>query len=132
MKAVGVIVEYNPFHNGHAFHVKHAKEQASADVVIAVMSGNFLQRGEPALVSKWYRTKMALFGGVDLVFELPYQYATQNAEIFANGAISILDAGGCDSFCFGSESGDLSSFLRTIDFLENKQDVYNENIKKFS
>ena len=129
MKAVGVIVEYNPFHNGHAFHVKKAKEARKADVVIAVMSGNFLQRGEPALVSKWARTKMALLGGVDLVFELPYRYATQQAEIFANGAISILDGAGCDSFCFGSESGDISLFYRTLDFLENNQTLFDEQIK---
>ncbi|OIK14054.1 hypothetical protein BIV60_13145 [Bacillus sp. MUM 116] len=130
MKAVGVIVEYNPFHNGHAFHVQAARETANADIVIAVMSGNFLQRGEPALVSKWYRTKMALLGGVDLVFELPYQFATQNAEVFADGAVSILDAVHCESFCFGSESGDISSFLRTIDFMEEHQVTLNEKVKR--
>ena len=97
MKAVGLIVEYNPFHNGHAYHLQAAKEAAGADVVIAVMSGNFLQRGEPALVSKWYRTRMALLNGVDLVFELPYLFAVQKAETFANGAVSILDAAGCAS-----------------------------------
>ena len=70
MKAVGVIVEYNPFHHGHAYHVKKAKEITGAEIVIAAMSGNFLQRGEPALVSKWTRTEMALYGGIDLVFEL--------------------------------------------------------------
>ncbi|MDR6998019.1 nucleotidyltransferase [Neobacillus niacini] len=130
MKAVGVIVEYNPFHNGHAFHVQAARETANADIVIAVMSGNFLQRGEPALVSKWYRTKMALLGGVDLVFELPYPFATQNAELFADGAVSILDAVQCESFCFGSESGDISSFLRTIDFLKEHQEIFDENVKR--
>ncbi|MED3562012.1 nucleotidyltransferase, partial [Bacillus xiapuensis] len=84
----------------------------------------------PALVSKWYRTKMALLGGVDLVFELPYQFATQNAEIFADGAVSILDAVHCESFCFGSESGDISSFLRTIDFIEEHQVTLDEKIKR--
>ncbi|MBI0578378.1 nucleotidyltransferase [Neobacillus cucumis] len=130
MKAVGVIVEYNPFHNGHAFHVQAARETSNADIVIAVMSGNFLQRGEPALVSKWYRTKMALSGGVDLVFELPYQFATQNAEFFADGAVSILDAVHCESFCFGSESGDISSFLKTIDFLEEHHEIFDENVRR--
>ena len=130
MKAVGVIVEYNPFHNGHAHHLHAAKEAAKADIVIAVMSGNFLQRGEPALVSKWYRTKMALLGGVDIVIELPYQFATQKAETFANGAISILDAIGCHALCFGSESGDISSFLQTIDFLDRIKTRIDENIKK--
>ncbi|WP_342430494.1 nucleotidyltransferase [Neobacillus sp. FSL H8-0543] len=131
MKAVGIIVEYNPFHNGHSYHLQAAKEVAQADIVIAVMSGNFLQRGEPALVSKWYRTKMALLGGVDIVIELPYQFASQKAETFANGAISILDAIGCQALCFGSESGNISSFLETIDFLAVNQDIYDENIKRF-
>ncbi|MGZ4160882.1 MAG: nucleotidyltransferase [Neobacillus sp.] len=129
MKAVGVIVEYNPFHNGHAFHLQAAREASGADVVIAVMSGDFLQRGEPALVSKWNRTRMALLGGVDIVFELPYRFATQKAETFANGSVSILDAAGCEFLCFGSESGDLASFLQTINYLEEKQASYNENIK---
>jgi predicted nucleotidyltransferase len=129
MRAVGVIVEYNPFHNGHAFHLDAAKEATGADIVIAVMSGNFLQRGEPALVSKWYRTKMALFNGVDIVIELPYQFATQKAETFANGAVSILDAIGCNSLCFGSESGDLSSFLETIDFFNKHKEQLNLHIK---
>ncbi|MEH7275545.1 nucleotidyltransferase [Neobacillus vireti] len=129
MKAVGVIVEYNPFHNGHAYHLQAAKESAQADVVIAVMSGNFLQRGEPALVSKWYRTKMALLNGVDIVLELPYQFAAQKAETFANGAVAILEAIGCHSLCFGSESGDISSFIQTVDYLDRHKDRFDENIK---
>jgi predicted nucleotidyltransferase len=131
MKAVGIIVEYNPFHNGHSYHLQAAKEAAKAEIAIAVMSGNFLQRGEPALVSKWFRTKMALQAGVDIVIELPYQFASQKAETFANGAISILDAIGCEALCFGSESGDISSFLETIHFLAVNQEKYDENIKSF-
>jgi len=131
MNAVGLIVEYNPFHNGHAFHLNASKEAAGAEVVIAVMSGNFLQRGEPALVSKWYRTKMALLNGVDIVFELPYMFAVQKAEIFASGAISILNAAGCDSVCFGSESGELSSFIQTIDFMNEQKQQLEENIHRF-
>ena len=131
MKSVGLIVEYNPFHNGHAYHLQASKVAAQADVVIAVMSGNFLQRGEPALVSKWQRTKMALLNGVDIVFELPYRFATQKAETFAFGAVSILDAVHCESLCFGSESGDLSDFLQTIDYLKEQQNPYNENIKSY-
>lgn len=129
MRAVGVIVEYNPFHNGHAYHLQVAKGTAEADLVVAVMSGNFLQRGEPALVSKWYRTKMALLNGVDVVLELPYQFATQKAETFANGAVSILDAIGCHSLCFGSESGEISSFSQTVDYLDKHKDQFDENIK---
>ncbi|MEH7118710.1 nucleotidyltransferase [Neobacillus vireti] len=131
MNAVGIVVEYNPFHNGHAFHLNASKKAADAEVVIAVMSGNFLQRGEPALVSKWYRTRMALLNGVDIVFELPYRFAVQKAEIFANGAISILDAAGCNAVCFGSESGNLSSFIETIEFLTIQKNQFEENIQRF-
>lgn len=132
MKAVGVVVEYNPFHNGHAFHLKQAKKLTGADIAIAAMSGNFLQRGEPALVSKWSRTKMALEAGVDLVFELPYQFATQHAEIFAEGAVSILSASGCDTLCFGSESGKIEAFHKTVRFLEENDERFQENIKFFT
>jgi predicted nucleotidyltransferase len=129
MKAVGVIVEYNPFHNGHAYHLQAAQEISEADLTVAVMSGNFLQRGEPALVSKWYRAKMALLGGVDIVLELPYQFATQKAETFANGAVSILDAIGCQSLCFGSESGDISTIIQTVNYLEKHKERLDESIK---
>ncbi len=107
MKAVGLIVEYNPFHNGHAYHLQAAKEAAQGRCSYCCYERKLFQRGEPALVSKWYRTKMALLNGVDIVLELPYQFATQKAETFANGAVSILDAIGCHSVCFGSESGDI-------------------------
>jgi Predicted nucleotidyltransferase len=85
MRAVGIVIEYNPMHNGHAYHVLRSREVTGADVVVAVMSGNFLQRGEPALTNKWSRTEMALRQGVDVVLELPVVYATQNAELFAWG-----------------------------------------------
>jgi predicted nucleotidyltransferase len=130
MKAVGLVVEYNPFHNGHAHHLHAAKELSGAEIVIAVMSGNFLQRGEPALVSKWYRTKMALAAGADLVLELPYIFATQKAETFANGAVSILDAIGCDSLCFGSENGNIEDFYKTSAFMAEKNEIFQDHIKK--
>lgn len=131
MKAVGVIVEYNPFHHGHAYHVQKAKEITGAEIVIACMSGDFLQRGEPALVSKWTRTEMALLGGIDLVFELPYSFAVQKADTFANGAVSLLNAAGCDSICFGSESGTIEEFYQTYHFLKQNENAYNEAVKKF-
>ena len=109
MKTVGLVVEYNPLHNGHKHHFEAAKEATGADACVIVMSGNFLQRGEPALVSKRARTEMALLLGVDLVIELPVPFATANAELFAHGAISLLDRlGVVDAVCFGSESGDIS------------------------
>lgn len=108
MNVAGLIVEYNPLHNGHAYHFAEAKKLAQADAVIAVMSGNFLQRGEPAIVNKWARTEMALQFGVDLVLELPVAYAVQPAEWFAYGAAALLEATGVTThLCFGSEAGAL-------------------------
>ncbi|WP_394232629.1 nucleotidyltransferase [Niallia oryzisoli] len=131
MKAVGVVVEYNPFHHGHAYHIENARKATGADVVIAAMSGNFLQRGEPAIVSKWTRTEMALKGGIDLVFELPYSYAVQKADTFAAGAVSLLGAAGCQFICFGSESGNIEDFYHTYHFLEKHHEPYNYEIKRF-
>lgn len=130
MKSVGIIVEYNPFHNGHAYHVQQAKTISNADIVIAVMSGYFLQRGEPALVSKWARTNMALRAGVDIVIELPYAFATQKAEVFANGAISLLHALGVDSLCFGSEEGNITPFHELVNFYKKNEGVLDVAIKK--
>lgn len=85
MKACGIIVEYNPFHNGHRYHADMARKQTGADVVIAVMSGNFLQRGEPAILDKWARANAALANGIDLVIELPIEWSVQSADYFARG-----------------------------------------------
>lgn len=131
MKAVGIVVEYNPFHNGHLYHIQKAKEQTDADIVVAVMSGPFLQRGEPALVSKWCRAKMALENGVDLIVELPYSFATQHAAVFAKGAVDILQGLECDYLCFGSESGDINEFSHTFIQLQGKQDEEDLLVKKF-
>jgi predicted nucleotidyltransferase len=110
MSTVGVIVEYNPLHNGHLYHLQQSKKITKSDNVIAVMSGHFLQRGEPALADKWARTEMALHAGCDLVLELPVAYSAQSAQWFAYGAVAILEATGVvNSVCFGSESGDLES-----------------------
>ncbi|WP_076459327.1 nucleotidyltransferase [Limosilactobacillus caccae] len=103
MKAVGLVVEYNPFHNGHLYHLRQAKQRTGADVVIAVMSGNFTQRGEPTIVDKWARARAALANGVDLVIELPIFYAVQPAHRFAAGAMRLLAALGVDTLVFGAE-----------------------------
>ncbi|ACK60477.1 conserved hypothetical protein [Bacillus cereus B4264] len=95
------------------------------------MSGPFLQRGEPALISKWYRTKMALANGVDLVVELPYVFATQKAETFANGAISILNALRVSEICFGSEDGQIENFYNTISIQKNEEETFNCIVKQF-
>ncbi|MBD7907229.1 nucleotidyltransferase [Sporosarcina gallistercoris] len=130
MKAVGIVVEYNPFHNGHLYHATSAKDQTDSDLVIAVMSGNFLQRGEPALIDKWTRTEMALENGVDLVFELPYERATSNAPSFAAGAIQLLDAAGCSSFCFGSENGTIAPFTETLSRITSVRSEYDNLIRE--
>lgn len=130
MQAVGLVVEYNPFHNGHLHHVLEAKRATKSDVVIAVMSGQFLQRGEPALVDKWTRTKMALANGVDIVIELPYVYSTAPANDFARGAISLLSSIGCTYFAFGSEEGRIEPFLNSFMLIENHRTSYNELIKQ--
>ena len=109
VRIVGLITEYNPFHNGHLYHLQESLRVTGADASVAVMSGHFLQRGEPALVDKWVRTEMALAAGVDLVLELPFPFACNSAPHFAMGAVKTLNAlGVVDSLCFGSEAGELS------------------------
>ncbi|BBW96810.1 nucleotidyltransferase [Geobacillus icigianus] len=129
MKAVGVIVEYNPFHNGHLHHLQETRRKTNADCLIAVMSGNFLQRGEPAIVSKWARTKMALASGIDIVIELPYAFAVQAAERFASGAVRLLAAIGCRELCFGSESGDIAAFLSAADTWSEQQEPFDSLVR---
>lgn len=130
MKACGLIVEYNPFHNGHLYHVHVAKEKSSADCMIAVMSGSFLQRGEPAIIDKFHRAKAALHAGVDIVIELPYPYAVQSSHLFALGAIQSLYEIGVDHICFGSESGQIKPFLTHYDALKDNQKMYDMHVRK--
>ncbi len=134
MKTVGLITEYNPFHNGHLYHIKEAKRITGADHVIVVMSGNFVQRGAPALIDKYSRTKMAIACGADIVFELPVCYSTASAEFFALGAISLLDKLGIvDYLCFGSECGNISSLEAAAKILLEEpadyQEVFGQLIK---
>lgn len=103
MHAVGLVTEYNPFHNGHRYHLSQARELTHAEVVVAVMSGNFTQRGEPTLLDKWQRVQAALTNGVDLVVELPIFMAVQPAHRFAAGALELLAALGVDDVVFGAE-----------------------------
>lgn len=132
MSTVGIIVEYNPFHNGHLYHLQESKRVSGAENVIAVMSGHFLQRGEPALVHKWARAEMALYMGVDLVIELPLVYAAQNAETFAHGAVSLLDElGVVDFLCFGSESGELSWMQELARLLAEEPPSFTEHLHRF-
>lgn len=118
MKIVGLITEYNPFHNGHQYHIEKAKEVTGADTVIVVMSGDYVQRGTPSIMPKYIRAEMALRCGAGAVFELPVCYSTGSAEFFATGAISFLDRLNIvDSVCFGSEAGDLECLQKTAAIL---------------
>jgi len=129
MEACGLIVEYNPFHNGHVYHIEQAKKVSQTDCMVAVMSGSFLQRGEPAIIDKYHRTKAALKVGIDIVLELPYVYAVQNSDFFAQGAVQVLNNIGVSSICFGSESGDISTFLQSYDNYKKKEQQFNKYVK---
>lgn len=129
MKILGIITEYNPFHNGHLYHLFKAKEITRADYVVAVMSGNFLQRGEPAIINKWARTKMALNAGVDLIIELPFVFSTQDANGFAFGAVKLLDSLKIiDYLCFGCETYNLDTLYSISSFLHVEPQKYKELI----
>lgn len=119
MKVAGIIVEYNPFHKGHEYHIAETRRVTGADFVVAVMSGNFTQRGIPACLDKFTRAECALACGADVVLELPFCYATGSAEYFAEGAVTILDKLGCvDSLCFGTEADvPVSLYTETAAFL---------------
>ena len=107
MKTAGIIAEYNPFHTGHEYQIKYVKEKLGADFVVIAMSGDFVQRGTPALFSKYVRAEMALKGDADLILELPVSSSTASAELFAKGGVQLLDGiGVTDILCFGSECGD--------------------------
>ncbi|MDO4169213.1 MAG: nucleotidyltransferase [Lachnospiraceae bacterium] len=124
MRIAAIICEYNPFHNGHLYQIEQIKQQLDTDFIIAVMSGNFVQRGTPAFCDKYTRTRFALENGIDLVFELPIRYAASSAEYFASGAISILNALNCvDYLVFGTETENLD-FLKqyALLFLEEPED----------
>lgn len=109
MKACGIVAEYNPFHNGHGRLIQLAKEACPCDCVIAVMSGNFVQRGEPAVIDKVTRAASAVRNGIDLVIELPYIYATQGANAFCHGAVSLLKIAKVEAIAFGSECGNMEN-----------------------
>lgn len=131
MKTVGLITEYNPFHNGHLYHINKAKELTGADRVIVVMSGDYVQRGTPALLSKHARARMALSNGASVVLELPVCYSCGSAEFFAEGSVSILNGLGCiDSLCFGSECGDLMLLERIASLLISEPDSYRFSLQK--
>ncbi|HBJ12978.1 MAG TPA: nucleotidyltransferase [Clostridiales bacterium] len=124
-KVLGIIAEYNPFHNGHLYHIKKSIEETGASSVICVMSGNFVQRGNTSIVDKWTKTKMALANGVDLVLELPTIYSVSSAENFAEGAIRLLDSLKIvDTISFGMEAKDIASLNNIANVLYTEPKEY--------
>ena len=131
MNITGIITEYNPFHNGHLYHLTEARKNTNADGIICIMSGNFVQRGGPAIIDKWKRTEMALNNGVDLIIELPTFYAVSSAEFFAKGAVSILNSLGIvNNIFFGSECGDVNKIIEISQVLVNEDYRYKSILKK--
>ncbi|GAB4167659.1 MAG: nucleotidyltransferase [Geothermobacteraceae bacterium] len=131
MRTVGLITEYNPFHNGHLHHLQESRRVADAEVAVAVMSGHFLQRGEPALVDKWRRTRMALAAGVDVVVELPFPWACNSAPLFAEGAVRCLESlGSIDALCFGSEAGSLADLQVAAKLLEDQSGAIDKGTRE--
>ena len=132
MNILGLVVEYNPFHNGHLYHLLKSKEITKATHTVAIMSGNFLQRGEPALFDKYTRARAAVENGVDLVIELPTLFACQSAEIFSHGAIATLNSLNCiNSICFGSEVGNIDILYTISKILVNEPNEFKTSLKKY-
>ena len=129
MNILGIIAEFNPFHNGHAYLIEKARKEYQADYCIAVMSGDFVQRGEPAFFPKEIRTAMALQNGADLVLELPISVSTGSAEYFAHGSVALLERlGVVTHLCFGSEHGDITLFQKAGQVMQQESDAYKKEL----
>lgn len=132
MKIIGIITEYNPFHNGHAYQITEIRKRTGADYVVVAMSGNFVQRGTPAIIDKYARTKMALSCGADLVFELPTLWATSSAESFAMAGVTLFDHTGCiDEICFGAETDYLPLLTEIALLLVEEPQEYRHALSHF-
>ena len=131
MKIAGITAEYNPFHKGPRYHIEKTREALEADCIIAVMSGNFTQRGEAAVMDKWTRSRIATEEGVDLVVELPFLYACNRAEFFAQGAVDILQSLGVSHISFGSESGDLEALQALAEDMVSQRETLAEDRMHF-
>jgi len=128
MNTIGIIVEYNPFHNGHLYHINEIKRLFKNSIIIAVMSGNFTQRGDTSIIDKYRKTYIALENKIDIVIELPFHYATQSADIFAKGSIEILNKLNVEYLVFGSESNDVE-LLKTLANITINNKKHEQNIK---
>ncbi len=131
MNVTGIVAEYNPFHNGHAYQIREAKKGTDCDYCVAVISGDFVQRGEVAVFSKYLRAKMALLSGADLVLEIPSVFAVSSAEDFAAGSVALLDhLGVVTHLCFGSELGESDNFMKAAKILEKEPAAFSEKLKE--
>ncbi len=132
MKVIGLITEYNPFHFGHKYHLEESMKLTNSSHSIAIMSGSFVQRGEPSLIDKWTKAKMAIDNGVDLVIELPFVYSTQSAEQFGFGSVSILNkTNSVDYLCFGTELGELNPLKELAQLFVEEPQLYRDALKHF-
>lgn len=132
MKVAGIIAEYNPFHNGHAYHIEEVRQKTGADYVVVVMSGNFVQRGAPAILDKYTRTKMALLGGADLVIELPVVAATASAETFARTGVALLNTLDCVTHLgFGCETDDIELLDRLASLFADEPEEYKATLSSY-
>lgn len=131
MKTIGIIAEYNPFHNGHAYQIKKAKELTGADYCVVAMSGDFVQRGAAAVADKYCRAQMALLNGADLVCELPVLYSTASAELFGHAGVTLFDRMGCmDTLCFGAESDNLTALTHLAEILIEEPASYQKSLQQ--
>lgn len=133
MQTIGIIAEYNPFHNGHLFQIEQLRKETGAQNVIVVMSGDYVQRGTPAWTDKYLRTQMALAAGADMIFELPVCFSCTSAEGFALAGVSLLSSlGFTDGICFGCECGELSILQKIADFLSNPPETFEQTIAELT
>lgn len=130
MKIVGLITEYNPFHAGHLYHMQQARELTGADYCVVLMSGSFVQRGEPAIFDKYRRTKAALLAGADLVLEMPVAFSTASAHEFAAYGVALLSAIGVDAVVFGSECGQIEFLKQAASALNHESAEFQERLRK--
>lgn len=131
MRSCGIIAEYNPFHNGHLYQLKEAKKRSQSEVMIVAMSGNFLQRGEPAMIDKWSRANSALQNGADLVVEIPVLGSSQATDLFAKSGIRLLQSLDCTTFSFGVEQGQTADFVKMAHFMMEKEEEINTLFQNF-
>ena len=130
MKIIGIIAEYNPFHLGHLYQINKIKEIYPDSIIIAIISTNFTQRGDISIINKWNKTKICLDNNIDIVLELPYTYATQSADIFANGALKILNSMNIDTLVFGTEKDNINELIKLAKIqIDNKE--YDNIVKNY-